>query len=197
MLDPAVHTQATFRTVLDAMARPGTPRALPMIDRVCPVRSCRAAAAVLLTLLDHEVTFAVLAPGPSDESREAIAAYLAGATGSRQVPAAEADFILAMGSLPRAALASLKRGSPAYPDEGATVLVQTGRVSASPSVAVELSGPGIESASVRGLLVGLDADDVRALAIVNGEPPCGVDLMLVDAEGQITCLPRSTAVGTI
>ena len=51
--DPVTDAQATFRAVLDAMARPGTIHSAGEC-LAAPAPLDRATAAVLLTLVDHE-----------------------------------------------------------------------------------------------------------------------------------------------
>ena len=58
--DIVFDSQAIFRTVLDAMARPGTIGLLTALDPRCPLPDYRPLTAVARTLLDHEVTFAVI-----------------------------------------------------------------------------------------------------------------------------------------
>ena len=54
-------SQKIFRTVLDAYAYPGKVVKIPNIETSLPPDSSKAALAILLTLLDHEVGFAVAA----------------------------------------------------------------------------------------------------------------------------------------
>lgn len=192
--DPIFDSQATFRLTLEAMARPGTTVRLPAGDPRCPEPACGPLAAVLLTLLDHEVTFAVVPAAGDGVLAHGLVRYLATATGSRAVPAEEADFVIALGALPPGLPASLRQGTPAFPDEGATLLMLVpSLVAAGDGALVELTGPGIPGrATTR--LSGLTAADLAALALVNAEPPLGIDLLLIDDEGNLLCLPRSTRV---
>ena len=50
--DPVTDAQCCFRSVLDAMARPGQVHRVGGVDPPAPL--CAAAGAVLLTLVDHE-----------------------------------------------------------------------------------------------------------------------------------------------
>ena len=192
--DPVFGAQATFRGVLDAMSRPGTICRLPAADPTAPLPATRFALAVLQTLLDHEVGFAVVAP-QNDAIAESAAAYLRETTGSRVVPIAAADYVLALGPLPADLPTALKRGTPAYPDESATLLclVPSFDTDASDS-SVTLSGPGVPGTRTL-RLPGLTPADLASLAAANAEPPLGIDLILVDPAGHLICLPRSTHVG--
>lgn len=191
--DPVFDSQAIFRTVLDAMARPGTIGRLPATDPRCPHPEYGPLAAVARTLLDHEVGFAV-----APEARPAVALeltrHLAAATGSRPTPAAEADYVIARGPFARGLLAGLKRGSPAFPDDSATLLLLVPDLAAAaPAPAVALTGPGIPG-MLPLRLVGLSAENLAERRAANAEVPRGVDLLLVDAAGRVLCLPRTTRI---
>ena len=192
--DPVFDSQAVFRALLDAMARPGLVVHLPVRDPRCPVPSCQPLAAMLLTLLDHEVTFAVAPETGHGDGVDALVSYLAAATGSRAVAVEEADFVVAPGAPPAGLLRRLRRGSPAFPDESATLLILVPALDpAGNGPEVSLAGPGVRSGGktiVR--LPGLTPADLVDLAEVNAEPPLGIDLILVDAAGSLTGLPRST-----
>lgn len=190
--DPVFAAQATFRTVLDAMARPGTTAPLPARDPGCPVAGCDGVAAVLLTLLDHEVTFAAVpAPGRGADG-ERLTAYLAGATGGRSVAVEAADYVLVLGG-PLAGLpGSLRRGTPAFPDEGATLVATVASLGGvEEGLAVALAGPGVAPGTTL-RVGGWRADDLTAVAAANAEPPLGIDLILAAPDGSVACLPRST-----
>lgn len=188
---PVADSQAVFRVVLDAMARPGSEATIPATDPRCPLADCAALAAVAQTLLDHEVTFAV-APGLAGDS-DAFARYFAATTGSRPAPLDEADYIFAASPLARGLLAGLKRGSLAYPDEGATLLILTPEFGAGAGVAVELRGPGVPG-TAEATLAGLTDADLMERRAANAEVPRGVDLLLVDRRGRLRCLPRTTQI---
>src|SRR5687767_2335776 len=91
--DPVFGAQATFRVLLDAMARPGTIRRLPAADPTSPLAAARPLMALLQTLLDHEVGFAVVSASEHDAER--LTAHLFETTGGRAVPVEEADYVVA------------------------------------------------------------------------------------------------------
>lgn len=190
--DPVFGAQATFRIVLDAMARPGTVLQLPAADPAVPLPAARFAAAVLQTLLDHEVGFAVAAAPDDEPERDRITTFVAESTGSRPLPLETADYVLALGPLPPGLPATLKRGTPAYPDEGATLICLVPPfLAAEAGTPVTLTGPGVpDRRALR--LPGLTPADLSSLAAANADPPLGIDLILIDPGGHLTCLPRST-----
>ena len=192
--DLVFDSQAVFRTVLDAMARPGTVGLLTALDPRCPLPDYRPLAAVARTLLDHEVTCA-LAPGENPADALELSRYLAAATGSRLTDPAEADYIVARGPLPPGLLASLKRGTLAFPDGGATLLILTPDFTTTTgALPVTLTGPGVPG-TVTTHLTGLSAENLAERRVANAEVPRGVDLLLIDPTGRVLCLPRTTRIG--
>lgn len=191
--DPVADTQAVFRVVLDAMARPGTRHTLPAADPNTPLAEAGPLVALAQTLLDHEVTFAVV-PGRGDTAlaaAERLAAYLTLVTRSRTVAAAAADYVIALGPLPAGLPTTLRVGQPAYPDESATLIALVPPSDDQAGAPVALTGPGVARGTVM-TLPGLTPSDLASLAAANAEPPLGVDVILVDPAGTIVCLPRST-----
>lgn len=189
--EPVADSQAVFRVVLDAMARPGTEGIIPSTDPRASLSGGGALGAVAQTLLDHEVTFAV-APGLG-ENGEAFARYLAATTGSRPATLDEADYVFTATPLARGLLASLKRGTLAFPDESATLLVLTPDFAAGAGIAVDLRGPGIPGTAAV-TLAGLSEAYLAERRVANAEVPRGIDLLLVDPLGRIRCLPRTTQI---
>jgi len=145
-------------------------------------------------LLDHEVTFAVV---PGLEEREtAFTRYLAATTGSRPVSIAEADYVFAGASLATDVLTALKRGSLAFPDEGATLLLLVNDIEDDSGLPVNLTGPGIPGTRRR-QLSGLGVETLAERRTANAEIPRGVDLLLVDTHGRVLGLPRTTQITAI
>jgi alpha-D-ribose 1-methylphosphonate 5-triphosphate synthase subunit PhnH len=190
--DAVFAAQATFRTVLDGMARPGTIRTLPVADPASPLLETRYLTALLLTLLDHEVGCAIVAAG-DDVAAARLTAYLVETTGSRAKTIDEADYVVALGPLPTGLAVRLKRGEPSYPDRGATLICLVPLLGdESDGVDVTITGPGVHPDQPVSLhLPGLTMPDLAAHAAANAEPPCGIDLILLDRAGHVTCLPRS------
>jgi alpha-D-ribose 1-methylphosphonate 5-triphosphate synthase subunit PhnH len=173
------------------MARPGSIQRLPAADLAAPLPAARFVAALLQTLLDHEVGFAVVAP-ESTSNAEVVAAYLRETTGSQCVQCDEADYVLVLGPLPPWLPTALKRGTPSYPDESATLICLVPPIDSDTIGAlVTLSGPGIPDVrTVR--LPGVTPAALTSLTAANADLPMGIDLILVDPDGALLCLPRST-----
>ena len=192
--EPVADSQTTFRVILDAMARPGSVGRLPATDTHCPLLEAHALATVALTLLDHEVTFAVVPGGWGTAGAEdTLTRFLHTATGSRPAPQAEADYLFACGPLAPATLTTPKRGSLAFPDEGATLLVLVPALAGDDGLLVTLTGPGIPD-QLRRALPTFDVAGLAARDEANAEGPRGIDLLLLDATGRILGLPRTTTI---
>lgn len=189
-LDPIRDTQAIFRTMLDAHAWPGTIHQLPVAADGAPVNEW--AAGLLITLLDHETTLSV-EPFPHSEDLER---FVRQRTNAGDAQSEHADFVLALadGIVPELPL-KVKTGSLAYPDDGATLVVALESLDhiARNGLRLALDGPGVpEAFEVR--VAGLPDRFFEARTEVVRDYPCGFDLILVDTEGRLMALPRSTRI---
>jgi alpha-D-ribose 1-methylphosphonate 5-triphosphate synthase subunit PhnH len=151
-----------------------------------------AAISLLASVLDHEVTFAVI---PSEESvTETVLRY----TGSRSADLDQADYLLGFDNGRSLALQAAKLGSFEYPDQNGTVLLQVDNISTvrGPGLELTLAGPGIRD-TVSLWVSGLTAAEVGILTKRNSAVPLGIDAVLVTPRGQIACVPRYTRLETI
>ena len=179
--DPVLESQACFRAVLDAVARPGTLHAAGA-GLLPPAPLAPAAAALLLTLVDGE-TGLWMAPEFAG-SRDWVNFHCG------TVPVAVADtaaFVLAAG-LPD--LAALEAGSDEQPDASATVILQVAALGAGRRL--RLSGPGLRVPAALAV-DGLPDDFPQAWAANHALFPRGVDLLLCCAN-TLAALPRSVRV---
>ncbi|GAA1214212.1 phosphonate C-P lyase system protein PhnH [Pseudonocardia alaniniphila] len=184
-------SQATFRVLLDALSRPGTVHRVPegVLDVDVP-----AAVLVPLALADLEVDLAVLEPAGPDW-----AAALAEATGARPAAPERADLVLALRSPRPDEIRGLRRGTPDRPDLACRLVlacdrVDTGAADGTGSAALlDLSGPGVDGHAALAVSR-VPLETIEALVAVNRRFPLGVDTYLVDTEGRVAGLPRSTAV---
>ena len=185
--------QRAFRQVLDAFARPGTVGqvdAFPESGEIAPVPGCFETAIRLF--VDQAVSFCVV----GSESQD-IACWLTMQTHAKQAHAHEADFVLApvaSDALHVEAIAQAKPGTLEEPEKGATVVLLVDSISAAPAKGLtcfELSGPGIEKTAE---LYVSQAEWARARAERSDEYPCGIEILLVDGEGNVAALPRTTCI---
>jgi alpha-D-ribose 1-methylphosphonate 5-triphosphate synthase subunit PhnH len=184
--EPVLAAQATFRTVMDAMARPGTVRRLDGIAAPAPLSP--VAAAIALTLLDYETPFWL--DGPLAAAPE-IARWISFHTGAaRTSDPARAAFAFVADAAAAPPFQTFALGSQEYPDRSTTLVLQVERLSEGEGVT--LRGPGI--AGARRLAASpLPADVLDRLADNRARFPRGVDLLLVAADA-VAALPRSLRV---
>lgn len=185
--DPALASQAVFRTVMEAMARPGLPR--PLAARLAPPAPLSAtAAAVALTLLDYETPFWL------DQRLAAageVAAWLKFHTGAPLTGnPAQSSFAFICDPATMPAFETFAQGVSEYPDRSTTLVVQVERLDRGD--ALTLSGPGI--AGTRSFCAAPLPDNFPARLLANRALfPRGVDLILVSAQA-VAALPRSLRV---
>ena len=180
--EPVLLAQATFRVVMDAIARPGTIRPLAGIAAPAPLSA--SAAAIALTLLDYETPFWLDAPlAHSGE----VARFISFHTGARVTadPAAAAfAFVAAPAAAPP--FARFAQGSAEYPDRSTTLVLQIARLAEGDGMV--LRGPGI--AGTRQLWASpLPANVLDQLADNRARFPRGVDILLA-APDAVAGLPR-------
>ncbi len=183
--DPVHQSQQAFRTLLDAMARPG--RVLELggecghPEGVAPVL-----AAGLLTLADLDTPVWLGAGLDTD----AVKAWLRFHTGAPLAarPDQAALALLDASAMPPLDLFSL--GTDEAPERGATLLVQVPRLEG--SAAMTWRGPGIRD-SVALPPFELDATVWRQRAQLSAVFPRGLDIYL-GCGRQVVGLPRSTAI---
>ncbi len=185
--DPALASQAVFRTVMEALARPGLPRRLSSKLAVPPPLSATAAA-VALTLLDYETPFWL---DPELAAAGEVAPWLTFHTGGPQTTeSVQATFGFISDPAAMPPFEAFSPGSLEYPDRSTTLVVQV--ASFDHGEALALSGPGI--AGTRRFSAAPLPADFRARLIANREMfPRGVDLILVTPDA-VAALPRSLRV---
>ncbi|MGH7041634.1 MAG: phosphonate C-P lyase system protein PhnH [Acetobacteraceae bacterium] len=179
--DPVADAQATFRAVLDAMARPG--RIHPAgVGLEAPAPLAPATAALLLTLVDSDTPLwldPVLAP-----ARNWIVFHCA----ARLVTDPGAAAFLATTTLPP--LDRLATGSDEAPEAGASVLLQLPALGM--GARYRLAGPGLAIPTTFAA-TGLGTGFVAGWAANRALFPRGIDLLLC-AGTRLAALPRSVSV---
>jgi alpha-D-ribose 1-methylphosphonate 5-triphosphate synthase subunit PhnH len=185
--DPSLASQAVFRTVMEAMARPALPR--PLAVKLSPPPPLSPlAAAVALTLIDYETPFWLDPPLAADG---AVAAWLTFHTGAPLAAnAAAASFAFIADPAAMLAFDSFAQGSSEYPDRSATLVLQVANFAEGDALA--FSGPGIPGTR-RLSAAPLPADFHARLSANRTVFPLGVDLILVSGEA-VAALPRSVSL---
>ena len=180
-----LQTQLSFRTIMRAMANPGS------IHRLDGGMETAALRLVAETLFDQDVTFCVIGDRRTRELEDRL--YERTKSPVAELPLA--DFIVVTGGAGRGQLLAAKTGTPEYPDRGATVIfsVDTLADGSENDFFVRLSGPGIPGQKhLR--IQGLDHDELIQLQELNRGYPLGVDSIFVDTKDCITCIPRSVKI---
>jgi len=186
--DEVFDAQTHYRILLDSMARPGKINLLKAASVSSREGINHASVLVAFTLLNADTSFCVLGSDRNDISR-----YLLINTSSHPVPYPTADFIFLSGNREGKEIGEVKTGTLPYPEEGATLVIDTEEISDHPldgSVEFTLKGPGVEGEKkiyVRGLNMELP----EAVKEQNLEFPLGIDMILTDKDHRLICIPRS------
>ena len=184
--DPTRESQAVFRKVMDAVARPGTIQDVAFAPDA-PQGLARAAGAVALTLFDFE-TKVWLDPALRGGAAEAWMRFHCGCPLTADTPTAAFALITDIAAAPP--LAAFNQGDAKYPDRSATLVIQLDALQGGP--AVTLRGPGIkDEASLA--LPGLPPGFWEQVQTNGAQFQFGVDLIFA-AGDRLTALPRTTRV---
>jgi alpha-D-ribose 1-methylphosphonate 5-triphosphate synthase subunit PhnH len=183
--DKVLSAQATFRVVMEAMARPGR------VQRVtaavgAPALLTHGTAAIALTLFDHDTP--IWLDATLSQTSE-VAKWLKFHTSAPVVPDSSiASFALVADAASCPDLKSFSLGSSEYPDRSTTLILQV--ESLTQGREYRLSGPGIDGVAVlRAMLA--PGDLFERLAINAALFPRGIDVVLV-ADDAIVAIPRTT-----
>lgn len=212
--------QRTFRRVLDVFARPGTVQVLEpaSANPARPAALDPALEEAVRLFVDQAVRFCVV-----DVESDAVAAYLTSETHAQRSTLVMAGFVVvprrADAATEREAVAGAFGGTLVSPEKGATVIIGCARVAA-----IEAEGAGADAASACDVALSPDAAEQAGLHVfeVSGpgvadvnrfavdrsawaearaargdEFPCGIEILLVDAEGRAVAVPRSARVRAV
>jgi alpha-D-ribose 1-methylphosphonate 5-triphosphate synthase subunit PhnH len=183
--DKVLSAQSTFRSVMDAMARPGRVQRI-VAGAGAPAAMMRGTAAIALTLFDHDTPLWL-------DSRMAetpdVRKWLKFHTGAPVIADPSiCSFALVGDSGELPGLDSFSFGTNEYPDRSTTLILQVESLTHGPSV--ELRGPGIEGSAV--LQAAIRPPDLFERLAVNAALfPRGIDVVLV-ADDAMVAIPRTT-----
>ena len=187
--NPVLDAQATFRAVMDAMARPATVvRVRPSVSPPAPLSP--VIGAIACTVIDTDTpVWLDPALGADAQVREWLAFHTG--AGFTDKPA-EAAFALAGDAALLPTLDRFAQGTQEYPDRSATLVVRVDALDGGDSLAFR--GPGIRGEATISPR-GLPADFARQWGENTRRFPRGVDLVLATADA-IVCLPRTARLVT-
>jgi alpha-D-ribose 1-methylphosphonate 5-triphosphate synthase subunit PhnH len=183
--DKVLSAQTTFRSVMDAMARPGSVHCIASASGT-PPGVMRGTAAIALTLFDHDTPL-WLDPRMAEASE--VEKWLKFHTSAPIVSDSSiCSFALIGNAAELPALDSFSFGSNEYPDRSTTLILQV--ESLREGLAFELSGPGIDGTTV--LQATIEPLDLFARLAINAKLfPRGIDVVLV-ADDAVVAIPRTT-----
>jgi alpha-D-ribose 1-methylphosphonate 5-triphosphate synthase subunit PhnH len=183
--DKVLSAQATFRSVMDAMARPGRVQRIAAVAGT-PAAMMRGTAAIALTLFDHDTPL-WLDPKMSETSD--VAKWLKFHTSAPVIAdPSVCSFALVGDARALPALDRFAFGSNEYPDRSTTLILQVESLSQGP--AFELRGPGIDGTAVLRAAV-QPVDLFERLAVNAALFPRGIDVVFV-ADDAVVAIPRTT-----
>jgi alpha-D-ribose 1-methylphosphonate 5-triphosphate synthase subunit PhnH len=186
-VDKVLSAQSTFRSVMDAMARPGSvQRIVPMAGAPGPLM--RGTAAIALTLFDHDTPLWLDAR--MSESSD-VTKWLKFHTGAPVVQDSSiAAFALINDGTALPVLERFALGTSEYPDRSTTVIIQVDSLDAGHGF--ELRGPGIDGVATLKATIG-PVDLFERLRMNETLFPRGIDVVLV-ADDAVVAIPRTTRV---
>ncbi len=183
--DKVLSAQSTFRSVMDAMARPGSIQRIAVATGA-PSPLMRGAAAIALTLFDHDTPVWLDAAMSRTADVTKWLKFHAGAPVIADSSICSFALIGDPRTLP--ALDRFAFGSNEYPDRSITLILQIG--SLTEGSRFELRGPGIDGSTVLQARIE-PADLFERLGINAALFPRGIDVVLV-ADDAIVAIPRTT-----
>lgn len=183
--DKVLSAQSTFRSVMDAMARPCSVQRIVSAAGT-PSAMMRGTAAIALTLFDHDTPVWLDAAMSATSD---VAKWLKFHTSAPVVADSSiAGFALVGDPENLATLDRFAFGSNEYPDRSTTLILQVESLTNGP--AVELRGPGIDGSAT--LRASIQPQDLFERLAVNATLfPRGIDVVLVH-DDSIVAIPRTT-----
>lgn len=185
--DAVMESQEVFRTVMDAMAQPGTIKSINVsMEPPAPLSSTMAAIACTLVDADSAIWLdAKLASHPEVKN------WLAFQTGAPITPdAADASFALVHDLEKMPSFESFALGTQEYPDRSSTIILQVNNLTG--GTPLTLAGPGIKDTATFSPEP-LPSDFLKQWANNHACFPRGVDLIIAGPDA-VMCLPRSSRI---
>lgn len=183
--DKVLSAQSTFRSVMDAMARPGSVQRIEAASGV-PAPMMRGSAAMALTLFDQDTP--VWLDATMAASRH-VAKWIKFHTSAPVIAGSSVcSFALVADARALPDFENFSFGSAEYPDRSTTIILQV--ESLAEGLVYELRGPGIDGIAVLRATIDLP-DFLDRLALNATLFPRGIDLVLV-SDDMVVAIPRTT-----
>jgi alpha-D-ribose 1-methylphosphonate 5-triphosphate synthase subunit PhnH len=181
--DKVLSAQSTFRSVMDAMARPGSVQRVRAASGM-PYPMMHGTAAIALTLFDHDTP--VWLDGAMAATPD-VAKWLKFHTSAPVIADTSVCSFAVIGDAKN--LPPLDRfalGNNEYPDRSTTLILQVDSLSSGPTW--QLTGPGIDGAAVLQATIGSNL--FEQLAVNATLFPRGIDVVLVQDDA-VVAIPRT------
>lgn len=192
-LDMVHDIQSVYRKVLNAMSRPGLIENLSEEVKKSDINiSCyNSTFLIMLMLLDREVSFNIVS-----ENSNQISSLISQMTYSKIKPVEEADYIFVLEDscdkcLERVIEVS-KIGDLIDPNKSATIIAETEGLNNKENCQLLFKGPGIKEVCEINILGKTQWIEKRREK--NEEFPLGIDLIWVDKNDNVLCIPRTTHI---
>lgn len=190
-LDLVHDIQGTYRKVLNSMSRPGIIESIEdeAVKVDIDVDFYNSTFLTMLMLLDREVSFNVV----SDNS-ENISRLISQIAYAKVKPIEEADYIFVIKDSCDERLEEIctkaKIGDLVNPNKSATIIAEFDYVDNNGSL--EFTGPGIKE--VNKVFISGNRSFIKARETKNQEFPLGIDIICLDKNGNVLCIPRTTKI---
>lgn len=185
--NPPIASQAVFRALMDAMARPGSRHAVADLT-MPPAPLSSTAAAVALALCDHDTPLWL---DPRLDVSTDVRGWLGFHCGAPLTTiAADAQFALVCSPGDLIALENFAQGIQEYPDRSTTLILQVDGLDG--GTLLRLEGPGIQGSAPLAPHP-MPRHFVEQWRQNHARFPRGVDVILA-APGVVACLPRTTRI---
>ena len=183
--DKVLSAQTTFRSVMDAMARPGSVQQVVAAVGT-PSSLMRGTAAIALTLFDHDTP--IWLDAKFSETTEVAKWLKFHASAPVVADSSIASFALIGDAAAFPNLDRFSFGTNEYPDRSTTLILQVESLTQGREYC--LSGPGIDGTAILRATIG-PKDLFDQLTINAALFPRGIDVVLV-ADDAIVAIPRTT-----
>lgn len=187
--DEVFDTQTAFRSIMQALARPGQLQKLDAMKKLNPPKPLNAATACIgLTLMSQDSLFHV-----EEQQFPQGKEYFSVNTSARFCEISEAAFLYIQGQDSTATIAKAHTGLLEYPETSATVIIDVMAMSEEPmadALALNMQGPGVLDEKTV-FIKGINPEILGMIQAKNGEYPLGIDVFMTDKKNQVLGIPRT------